>query len=142
TNPTTASGANYVVVEFNAVVGTNQPASATPLTTAMHGDSNSAATATVNDYITVVAPNVALSKTVENIVYNPDGTVTVTYVDVETNTGDSPAYNVRLPATGAGARTVAYAGSSGTGRVSEAGPNGSRFDSVLSVLPNGGSQTF
>lgn len=143
TNPTTAAGANYAIIEFNAVVVETTPATATPLSTLMHADTNSGATPTVNDYINVIAPSVALTKTIENIAYNPDGTVTVTYMDTETNTGSAPAYKLVLDDPGAGpGTTVTYAGPGAAGNVTNVGPSGSHFDATLTSLAAGGTQSF
>ncbi len=134
--------ANYIVVEFNAVV-VDGTAGGTPLVSAMNATANSSSVSTLHDYVKVVAPDVALTKLVDDIVYNPDGTVTVTYTDTATNTGSGPAYNVRLTDPGAGVGSVIYRGTSGGNAVTSASGNGSEFDLVVASLPaTNGTQSF
>ena len=143
TNPATQPGGNYAIVEFNAAVSATATATSTPLVSTLVAGSNGQTTGTVSDFITVVAPKVTLTKTIESIVYNPDGSATVTYRDTETNTGNSPAYDVKLNDPGAGpGTTVTYTGPGPGGNIVSAGPNGSDFNSTITRLDPGAAQTF
>jgi hypothetical protein len=132
----------YAIVEFNATVG-NSVADKSSLTTTLTGTANGATTSTVSDFENVQAPSVSVAKSVSGIVNNPDGTVTVTYVDVVTNNGSGPAYNAVVTDPGAGVGTATYGGTtSGTGVVGSASASGGGFNATLTSLPSKGSQSF
>ena len=141
TNGGGSSQPNYVIVEFNSVVGATVPAN-TALISAMTATSNGGTTPVVSDYADVLAPNLVLQKTITGIVNNPDGSTTVTYKDTVTNTGNAPAYNATLDDPVVGTGTVTQISVTGTGTSVSSGPNGTHYDSTIGSLVPNGSEVF
>ena len=133
TNTDASNLPNYVIVEFNAVVG-SAVADATSLDTTMHGSASGATTPDVHDYSTVQAPVVSLQKVVQGITYNGDGSATVNYVDTVTNTGGGPAYDASLTDPGAGTGKAVY---SGTAAIRAAARRSSATSSSIRVPATG-----
>ena len=133
--------ANYVVIEFNAVVGDNT-ADGSVLTTSMHGDANGVSTGVVTSTVDVTAPVVSLTKTIESIVYNNDGSATVTYRDIASNSGNGAAYDLVLNDPGAGTGLVTYSGPGPLNNVTSVGASGGHFAATVSTLAPGHTESF
>lgn len=147
-NNDAVSQTNYVVVEFNAVVSPTLSSGTLAVTDNASVTGQTAQGPT--DTLSVVAPNVTLTKTITGIQNNTGGSMTVTYTDVVTNNGTSPAYNVSLDDPGAGGYGAVTLGTETTGGTllstgafakSGSSPNTS-VTASLAALPAGGSETL
>ena len=116
------SGANYVLVQFNAIVtnsstigtGSGQSHSLAATVQANGGTASSAATVTVEE------PKLALTKTVSSIVTS-GGVTTVTYSETVKNNGNAEAYDVSLDDPQAGSNVGALNVTSMTGSLTVGG---------------------
>ncbi|MBB2170161.1 DUF4347 domain-containing protein, partial [Gluconacetobacter aggeris] len=154
-NPTTTQSASngtntYVIVDIpayvaNTAANTDNIPFSEHLTVAANGSASAATSANVTE--TVQEPKIALTKDIQSIAYNADGSATVTYTDTLKNIGDATAYNVSLNDLLAGGGNETYTGTvtnvDGTGATVKTAPaEGSGALTGTFTLAHGATETI
>ncbi|WP_162878039.1 DUF4347 domain-containing protein [Trinickia diaoshuihuensis] len=131
---------NYVLVEFNAVVG--NVAANTQGAAAMAASLTVGGVTSNNVNVSVQEPNVTITKTATAV---DNATGTVTYQVTVKNTGTSTAYNVVVDDPAAANEnhvTFVSATGAGVGGAGQAGTTSSDFNYAIGQLGAGGTETI
>ncbi len=129
---------NYAIVQFNAIVANsagNQSGGTLAANVAVGTQTSANATVTLEE------PSVSLTKTVQSVVNNPNGTATIVFTETITNNGNASAYNVSLDDPEAGGNVGNISGLTGTGSLSVSG-NGTHDVTATGTLAAGATETI